>query len=105
MVTPLATVAISQKSAPRHAAAISLAAMTRPRRGTVMNVAAAVCWENSSVATRMPTSIANKTLRTWPEVIMLAAIAATPAGVRARAAWASACACARSGRSGCGWSW
>ena len=35
-------------------------------------------------------SIANRTPKNWPEVIMLVAIAATPAGVRAWAAWAMA---------------
>ena len=86
------TVETSQNSAPKQAAAVSLAMMTRARRGTVRNVAVAVWWANSFVISRTPRNIANRTPRNWPEVIMLAAIAATPAGVRAWAACARACA-------------
>ena len=82
----------SQNSAPQQAAAASLALMTVARRGTVTNVTAAVWFANSLVTISTPRSSANMTPMRCPEVIMLAEIAATPAGVRACAAAARACA-------------
>src|SRR5271156_1760313 len=72
--------ATSQNSAPQQAAAATLAVMTVVRRGTVTNVTAAVWFANSLVTISTPRSNANRTPTRCPEVIMLAAIAATPAG-------------------------
>ena len=92
MATAAMTVPTSQNSAPQQAAAATLAQMTVVRRGTVTNVTAAVWFANSLVTTTTPRSNANRTPNSCPEVIMLAAIAATPAGERACAACARACA-------------
>src|SRR5215470_16890455 len=84
------TVETSQNSAPKQAAAASLAVMTMARRGVARNVAVAVWWANSLVMTSTPMSMAKSTPRNWPEVIMFAAMATWPEFVRARAAWAMA---------------
>ena len=92
MATAASTVPTSQNSAPQQAPAATLAPMTVVRRGTVTNVTAAVWFANSLVTITTPRSSANMTPKSRPEVIMLAAIAATPAGERACAVWARACA-------------
>ncbi len=92
VATAAMTVPTSQNSAPQQAAAATLALMTVVRRGTVTNVTAAVWFANSLVTITTPRSSANRTPTRCPEVIMLAAIAATPAGERACAACARACA-------------
>jgi len=92
VATAAMTVPTSQNSAPQQAAAATLAMMTVARRGTVTNVTAAVWFANSLVTTSTPRSSANITPIRCPEVIMLAAIAAMPAGVRACATCATACA-------------
>jgi hypothetical protein len=51
------------------------ALMTVTRRGTVTNVTAAVWFANSLVTISTPRSSANRTPKSCPEVIMLAAIA------------------------------
>src|ERR1700723_1728564 len=100
VATAAMTVPISQNSAPQQAAAVTLAQMTVARRGTVTKVTAAVWLANSLVTITTPRSNANRTPPRCPEVIGLAAIAATPAGEWACAA--SARLSARLTRSGCG---
>src|SRR5215472_8997887 len=90
VTTASMAVETSPNSAPQQTATMSLAMMTTVRRGLARNVAVAVWWANSFVIASRPMSIANITPRNWPEVIMLVAIPASPAGVRAWAAWAIA---------------
>jgi hypothetical protein len=92
VATAAMTVPTSQNSAPQQAAAATLAMMTVVRRGTVTNVTAAVWFANSLVTISTPRSSANMTPKSYTEVIMLAAIPATPAGERKCASCATACA-------------
>ena len=81
---------MAQKPVPNAAAVTSFAPITSSRRGVTRSVEVTVRAAYSLVTTCTPSSRVTSTSRPCPEVIMLAATAAAPAGVRSAAAWASA---------------